>query len=171
MKRCRDGKAYWSLLHLTVCLPDICAALQSKNGDTKGALFVAWCNQFLKDPLLNGDETYMMRCKVLHQGRAVTGKTGRYSGFSFGQPASHGTVDHKRVDGPVLHLDVGEFSNEVKQAVERWIQHIESNSNSAEALAVEKNLPSLVRINAAKVPVPSGLSGTNVQIAVIHKTN
>lgn len=43
--RCRQAKAYWSLLHVTICLPAICAALQAINGEAGKKLYIAWCDQ------------------------------------------------------------------------------------------------------------------------------
>src|SRR2546428_8678746 len=99
MERCRKGRAYWSLLHVTVCLPDICAALQSSDARTSGRRYIDWCDRHLADAALSGEERYWMRCKVLHEGRASTGNPGRYSGFAFTQPAPNGQVDHRRVEG------------------------------------------------------------------------
>ena len=171
MNLCRANKAYWCLLHVTICLPDICAALQSNTGETSGGLYKKWCDQFLNDPRLTGAEAWEMRCKVLHQGRATTTKPGRYYGFAFGQPALNGTVDHKRINGNVLHLDVGMFSDEMKQAVEKWIHHIESNLQSTQAVAVEKNLSSLVKVTSVRIRAPSGPSGGGFQISTIIKTH
>src|SRR5258706_13882456 len=98
MDRCRNGNAYWSLLHVTVCLPDICASLGSDNGETSRTRYVAWCDRYLPDPLLSGPERYRMRCEVLHHARASTDQPGRYIGFSFGQPTPSGQEDHRRVD-------------------------------------------------------------------------
>lgn len=42
MNRCRAGKAYWCLLHVTVCLPDICAALQSRTANRAAADAGRW---------------------------------------------------------------------------------------------------------------------------------
>ena len=39
--------------------------------------------------------------------------------FAFGQPHSSGAVDHLRVDGFTLHIDVGELYNETRQAIEK----------------------------------------------------
>src|SRR5438128_1754411 len=124
MEKCRAAKAYWSLLHVTICLPDICAALQWPDAETTRARYIAWAEQFLHDPILTGAERYRMRCKVLHQGRARTNQPGRYSGFAFGQPSETGEVDHNRVDGSILHLDVGKLADETKAGVERWIAEI-----------------------------------------------
>src|SRR5689334_14961380 len=109
MKRCQSGNAYWSLLHVLVCLPDICAALQSKDGETNRTRYKDWCGKFFSEPLLNPEERYRMRCKVLHQGRATTDHAARYSGFAFGQPVGLVT-DHLRLDGRILHLDVARLA-------------------------------------------------------------
>src|SRR6266496_3477739 len=151
MKRCRTGRAYWALLHVTVCLPDICAALQSANGETTGVRYTAWCDQYLTNPMLTGSERWQMRCKVLHQGRASI-PAGRYDGFSFAQPALTGEIDHMRLAGKTLVLDVGKIAEEMKGAVERWIQHLESNLSGTEATNAAKNLPSLIQVRQFKLP-------------------
>jgi hypothetical protein len=169
MDRCRTAKAYWSLLHVTVCLPDICAALGSPDGKTTGKLYIAWVDQFLPDPLLTGAERYRMRCKVLHEGRAGTNQPGRYSGFSFGQPAETGEVDHKRVEGTTLHLDVGKLADETKAGVDRWIGAIRANHTSADFLTVQTNLPNLVRLNRVVLIRPE--PGVGFSISIVNKTN
>ena len=151
MNRCERAGAYWALLHVTVCLPDICAALQAPDGEAKGKRYVAWCDTFAADPLISGAEWYRMRCKVLHQGRARTDASGRYSGFAFGQPAKTGHVDHKRVDSGILHVDVGCLAVEMKGAVESWIRWLDAHPSSREAIAVEKNVQSLIRVGQSQV--------------------
>jgi hypothetical protein len=59
--------AYWSLLHVTVCIPDICSALESNNCEATGLKYKKWCKRFLADRKLTAKERYRMRCKVLHQ--------------------------------------------------------------------------------------------------------
>ena len=146
MDKCRQAKAYWTLLHVTICLPDICAALQSADGQARSDTYIRWCDQYFSEPRLTGSERYRMRCKVLHQGRATTDQPGRYTGFAFGQPATSGAIDHMRSDGQTLHLDVGELATETRGAVERWIKDLEARPSSVEAANVAKNLQSLVRV-------------------------
>jgi len=155
MDRCRSARAYWALLHVTVCLPDICAALESADGETRGARYVAWCNQHLADPLLSGLERWQMRCKVLHRGRASIAE-GRYDGFSFAQPAENGQVDHRRVEGATLVLDVGMLTTEMTAGVRRWIQHHERNPSSSEAAYIQRNLPALIRVRQFPFPPTAG---------------
>lgn len=146
MQKCLSSGAYWSLLHVVVCLPDICAALSSSDGESKGPRYVKWCDRFANDPALTGAERWQLRCKVLHQGRAATGKSGRYTAYAFGKPAQTGEIDHKRVQGTTLHLDVGELARETTTAVNTWITWIAANPTSSEAKNVNKNLPALVQV-------------------------
>lgn len=157
MDRCCSARTYWALLHVTVCLPDICAALQSRDGETKGPRYVAWCDRYLVDPLLSGAERWQMRCKVLHQGRASINAPGRYDGFSFAQPASNGRVDHRRLEGSALVLDVGMVAGETRTGVEQWIRHLEANPVSVEAVNAHRNLPSLIRVRQFPLPPVPGV--------------
>ena len=88
--------------------------------------------------------------------------------FAFGQPHSSGAVDHLRVDGSTLHIDVAELYKETCQAIEKWIVTLEGNLASAEANNVAKNLPLLVRVTTSIVPVPTS-AGTS--FVTINKTN
>jgi hypothetical protein len=136
---------------------------------------VSWCDQYLRSGALTGAEMYRMRCKVLHQGRAATNQPGRYSGFAFGQPAADGAVDHGRVDGSVLHLDVGELSREIRVAVESWFASLEASTAGAAAVATASNLQSLVRVVEMPVQMAMVASTTPVTttpiVITITKTN
>jgi hypothetical protein len=160
MERCRTGSAYWSLLHVTVCLPDICAALQSGDARTTGKRYIDWCDQHLRDAKLTGEERYVMRCKVLHEGRATTGHPGRYSGFAFTQPAPLGDVDHRRVEGTTLVLDVGRLSAEYQKGVRKWIRAVEAHPADPTATHVEANLQTIVRVR--QKPMPTRVPGITI---------
>lgn len=170
MHRCERAKTYWALLHIVVCLPDICGALESKKGEVKGGKqYKEWCRRYLRDPMLLPDERYDMRCKVLHQGRAKAHieSVGRYTSFEFGQPGADGTVDHLRTVGKTLHLDVGQMANEMRRGIEQWFDYLEANPSGPEATNVAEHLPSLVRVEM--VPYPSQASPGN--FVLMAKTN
>ncbi len=169
MQKCLSSGAYWSLLHVVVCLPDICAALASSDGRSEGQRYIKWCDRFTHDPALTGAERWVLRCKVLHQGRAATGKSGRYTAFAFGKPAETGEIDHKRVQATTLHLDVGELAREATTAVNGWIAWLASNSASNEAKNVSKNLPALVQVTTHVVSQPNPKFG--YAIFSVAKTN
>jgi hypothetical protein len=156
MDLCRSAGAYWSLLHVTVCLPDICAALQSDDGKaTPSSRYKDWCKQYLHNAMLDEVERYEIRCKLLHQGYASADKgKGRYKGFSFAQPIDKGPIIHNTLDGDTLILDVDMLSKEMRKGVEDWIQHLGKNPSSPEASYTMKNLPSLVRVRQFTLPIP-----------------
>jgi hypothetical protein len=72
-ERCRKTEALWALLHVTVCIPDICAALRDgprKVGEA-GLTYRRWCDDYLGDPgpdgVLTSAARWEMRNKVLHE--------------------------------------------------------------------------------------------------------
>jgi len=148
---CRKAKAFWALLHITVCLPDICAALESDGGEATGKLYIKWCDKYLPSTALSGEERYSMRCTVLHQGCSFLRQPARYRGFAFGQPSQSGAIDHNRVEGTVLHLDVGELATEMKHGVQKWINDIEADKGRVSKNG-ERNLNSLVRVRVERAP-------------------
>ena len=170
MERCRANKAYWSLLHVTVCIPDICGALESDNGESTKAGYIAWSDHYLPDQLLTGAERYRMRCKVLHQGRASTDQPGRYDGFAFTQPPTIGRPCHREIDGKTLVLDVGQLAVETQAGAERWFQALESAPTTAAALNTERYLPSLVQVRQVLAPRQIDVFGGTVPI-IINRTS
>ena len=154
MDKCEKKKAYWALLHVTVCLPAICAALQSTDGESTGQRYKEWCDKYLTNPLISSFERYQMRCKVLHQGTASIDGSRRYKGFSFSSPAANDQTYHEIVEEQTLVLDYGSLSSEVRKGVEQWISYIYSNANSPESVNVINNLPSLIQTRIAKMPQP-----------------
>jgi hypothetical protein len=164
MQRCRDATAYWSLLHVTTCLPAICAAMQTDSGDTKGEdrkLYAAWCDLYLQEPRLKGIECYEMRCKILHQGRAQA-DAGRYTGFAFIQPAPAGPAYHLVVENKTkLVVDVSRLADEMQQAVRRWISALESNPTAPAAINAARHVTSLVQVRPFRVPQPPGTPPTS----------
>lgn len=162
MNQCRSpgARTYWALLHVTVCLPDICAALQDASGETTGQRYRDWCDKYLQNPKISSEKRYQMRCKVLHQGRAT--------GFAFTQPAATGEVYHEQLDpNGTFVVDVGLLANEVRRGVERWIAYLEANPTSQEAVNVERNLPSLVQVRRFEIPPKPGMP----QVSVLPVTN
>jgi hypothetical protein len=160
MDRCRNTGAYWALLHITVCMPDICGALESSDGEASKAKYIDWFDRYWSDSILNGDECYRMRCKVLHQARSLTDRPGRYLGFAFGQPSNDGQIYHKQINKNVLHLDVGELEKELRIGIKKWINDMESLRDTLNSNNVENNIREVVRVTQYVVPQqPSDLSG------------
>jgi hypothetical protein len=157
--QCRSARAYWALLHLTVCLPDICSALEADDGEASGKKYEAWCNTFLHDPHLTGAERWAMRCKVLHQGRAsLDQKAKRYDGFSFTRWSPLVASEHLKVRGKTLTVEVDALSQEMWTGINGWAQAREKQPRTHASINVSKHLPSLVRVRAVQVPLTGALA-------------
>ena len=100
----------------------------------------------------------------MHVGGASISKSKRYDGFSFAQPAAGGELDHKRLEGKTLILDVGEIASEMKDGVVRWIRELEGNPSSVVAVNAALNLPSLIQVR--KFPHPSVLDSLGSPVIV-----
>jgi hypothetical protein len=154
MARCEFARCYWALLHVMVCLPDICAALEADDGETNGGRYVDWCNRRLTpDALLTGADRWEMRCRLLHQGRGRV-RRGQYKRFSFGQPNANNDTDHRRVDvgTRTLFLDVGLFAGELRAGVQGWAAALEGAPRSRRARNVARNMGDLVRVEQVVIP-------------------
>jgi hypothetical protein len=126
MELCVKGRAYWALLHVLVVLPDVCAAMERKGGDTNPDAYREWCTRFLcvSDPVMTPQDWYRLRCMLLHQGRTRDEKgQSQYEHFRFGHPPGDTpSTLHRRIetvkDGRLIHLDVLELSKDVRRAMQ-----------------------------------------------------
>ncbi len=152
MDRCRKAKCYWALLHLVLVLPDVCAAMETDNGETKGELYKQWCAKYLSDHLIQSNDWYQMRCRVLHQGITQdTNQRSQYTNVAFSQPSEHGMRVHRCVnetpEGKVLQLDVGEMEKEMRAALSnRWFVQLLKQEQPQIVLNVTRNANRIVRL-------------------------
>jgi hypothetical protein len=153
MARCATAKCYWALLHLVIIMPDICVALESIRGKAKSEHYMGWCHRYLASPCLSSKEWYEICYLILHQGRTKRLK-GRYAGYSFQQPESYSTAIHRHLVGGILHLDVHELTREMREAMNRWFEEIETNIYPNCSQNVARNISSLVRLYPSVLPAP-----------------
>src|ERR1700693_5482967 len=98
---------YYVALFSALALPDICAALESPDGEAKGDRYIAWFDRHAASGFLTGETAYYFRCAMLHQGK--TGHPKGYSKIVFVEPGASGTVFHNNVMNDALNLDVRIF--------------------------------------------------------------
>jgi len=145
MQRCRDLNLGWALLHLVVCMPDICAALA--HGETSGARYEHWCATYLPAGPLNEDERYEIRCKLLHQGSTLPQPRDRnaiirWDNVRFMPP---GSGRHGEREGGTWLLDVGHLHDEMVTGMRAWFGAVEAGT-AVGAADVSVNLPKLVTV-------------------------
>jgi hypothetical protein len=157
MDRCRGGDAYWSLLHVVVALPDICAALQAGNGETTPNRYKDWCRLYCPPDVLTADDYWDMRNIVLHQGRTRT-RRGRF--YKFTKPSERGNVVHRWAAGDVIVLDVGELAAEMTASVRAWFVDLQTAARASCLVNVAHHLPSLVMVHDQELPGVGGVTFT-----------
>lgn len=113
---------YYVSLFSALALPDICAALESPNGEASKAKFIAWFDAHVApryNGFLDGESCYYFRCSMLHQG-STHHPRGRYSRIIFLEPGNSGMVFHNNIMNDALNIDVRIFCEDICAAVECW---------------------------------------------------
>lgn len=147
-------KLYYLALMMTLALPDICAALESPDGESSGKQYKNWYNANLQRKFqpLTAVDVWKLRCGVLHQGR-VSHPDMQFERVIFTLPG-RGFI-HGNIFDRVLNLDLTRFCNDVMQSVRDWLGANQTNPN------VIKNLPNLVQFR------PHGLPPSMIGMPVI----
>jgi len=131
---------YYLAMMMTLSLPDICAALESDDGETSGSKYRAWYDTWVADGYssLTADDCYRIRCGVVHQGRFGHPHM-RYARVLFTVPNVKGTVFHENISNDALNLDVVIFCRDIMQCVSQWYA---AKQNDPHVVA---NMPRLVQ--------------------------
>jgi hypothetical protein len=131
LKIALDNKLYITAINTALIIPDICSALQSENGETKGSKYENWFNKYVSDKyynMLNGNDVWKLRCASLHQGTLNKG----YKSFEkiiFQIPTNNGFFVHCNMLNNCLSLDIDTFVNDILNGYKSWILDMENNEN------------------------------------------
>jgi hypothetical protein len=109
-------------LGAALAIPDMCAAMESADGRTEGARYKQWFDHHVAPRyagFLTGEDCYMLRCSMLHQGTTQHPK-GNFARFLFTE-AGGGVVMHNNVMNDALNLDVVRFVDDIVGAAVAWI--------------------------------------------------
>ena len=158
--RCLNAKCYWSLLHLLVVMPAICAALETPTGDSSGDGYMNWCRRYFdRDPRFTDKDRYGIRVALVHQGRTTVDERGQYRSYSFVPPTVpdvHLTVRDFSPDHKNLTVDVARLAHETKRAMQAWF----ADTRDKRRANVAPNLPLLARQGRAEIPSATGVIWT-----------
>jgi hypothetical protein len=146
IERALQARVYYLALVVALTLPDICAALESPDGQTDRDRYKVWYNANLggRYGALTDADCYSLRCGVVHQGRFGHPKMG-YGRVVFSLPGT-GIFLHNNIVNDALKLDVGQFCRDMVQAARRWFASKQNDPT------VQANLPNLVQLR------PQGLA-------------
>jgi hypothetical protein len=113
---------YYVALFSALALPDICAALESTDGQASKSKFIAWFDTHVApryNGFLDGETCYYFRCSMLHQG-STQHPRGRYSRIIFVEPGNSGMILHNNIINDALNIDVRIFCEDICEASEKW---------------------------------------------------
>lgn len=154
--RALRAKLYYVAIAMTLTIPDICAALESQNGETSGPKYKAWynANMAARYPNITDVDIWSLRCGVLHQGRYGHPKM-QYERILFTVPNAQNNVFHNNIINDALNLDVILFCRDVVDCARIWFGGKQND------LVTQNNLANLVRLR------PQGLAPYIVGIPLI----
>ena len=121
-------------------IPDIAAALDSKDGETSKKKYIAWFDKYVgpyvqndvqnvsHDPILTGGECYRFRCSLLHQGKSSNSQS-YYKKIFFIEPGTSNMIGrYNRIESngiKLLQIDLNSFCLEIIAATRDWLGKVE----------------------------------------------
>lgn len=128
IKRGLDAGVYQLALGTALCIPDICAALESSDGKTSGRRYKDWYNRYVgKKLMLTADDCYYLRCSYLHQGSTQHEKS-QYEKVIFVEPNPFGVFHNNVIEG-ALNIDIIVFCEDLIESASDWLEDIKENPN------------------------------------------
>ncbi|MBS3185398.1 hypothetical protein JIQ88_10290 [Pseudomonas sp. PCH44] len=126
-----EDRNWYAALFISLSLPDICARLESSDDKTNGMKYAAWFDRYLssvysaempfgKHVFMSGDDCYVLRCSMLHQGLSDVShqkKKGVLDKFYFSS-----TGHHMNQVESVLQLNVARFCQDIIGGVNDWYE-------------------------------------------------
>ena len=126
-----EANLYYLSLFVTLSMPDICGAIESKNGEASGKKYEDWFNQYVApkyNGVLSGADCYMFRCSLLHQGRSQHPK-GNYSRIFFIEPSATTNIFHNNIMNNALNIDVRIFCRDIIDGVSQWLLEVQGTES------------------------------------------
>ncbi|MDP2694408.1 MAG: hypothetical protein Q8O58_06035 [Gallionella sp.] len=154
--RALDAGLYYLAIAMALTIPDICAALESQNGETSGPKYKAWytANLGAQYPNVTDADCWSLRCGVLHQGRCGH-QNMQYGRILFTIPNAQNNVFHNNIINDALNLDAVRFCHDVVACARLWYARKQNDP------VVQSNLPNLVQLR------PQGLAPYMVGMPLI----
>ncbi|PGU29604.1 hypothetical protein COD66_23150 [Bacillus cereus] len=128
IERGLDAGVYHLSLGMALCIPDICAALQSDDGKASGRKYKEWYNKYVGDKLrMSADDCYYFRCSFLHQGSTQHEKS-KYKRIIFVEPNSN-FFFHNNILNDALNIDVAQFCRDLTESARKWLEDVKADEN------------------------------------------
>ena len=142
-----ESGLYYVALFTALAVPDICAALESEDGETNGTRYRRWFDEWMPAhyrPFIDGKTCWQFRCSLMHQGSTIHNQS-RYKRVLFLEPGSSMGRIHLGDANGALVIDVVEFCNDIGSAATRWWRDRSANE------IVRSNLVMIVARHASGI--------------------
>ena len=116
---------YYVALFSALAIPDICAALESSDGEARSDRYIKWYERNVDSSPVTGQDIYRFRCSLLHQGR-TTHRKSSFSRIIFIEPGAEITLFHKWVVRDALLINVQMFVSDILAAAMQWLVKAEN---------------------------------------------
>lgn len=145
-----EKKIHYLAVVSVLTLPDVCSALEADDGRATPQRYKDWVDKHVS-PIysrLTGQDLYMLRCGVVHQGR-LGPRHMQYDLIVFTiEGAMHNNIS--QYDGDknqlVLQLDANHFCHDLIKIVRQWYAEKENEPN------VKRNLPFVLQLRPKGLP-------------------
>jgi len=133
-----QNENWFAGLFLTLCIPDICGALEEPNAAV-GNRYKKWFNENLnnKYEMFTAEDCYYFRCSCLHQGFEKHEKI-NFDKVHFIPPPPRQNIVHQNNLNGVIQMQVDIFSSDMAEAADKWYKT--KAKNNPEILSRMNNL-------------------------------
>lgn len=141
-----ENGLFYLALYGALTLPDICGALESKNGRASGAKYKKWIRSNVAGQAEEADELYGLRCSLVHQGQSLP--HGGHFPIAFmapGAPRLH-NLSTMVGDDQVGWISIELLVDEVTKAAEIWLEEY------GETQIVKRNMEKFARLRPEGLP-------------------
>lgn len=152
---------WFASLFLALCMPDICAAIETPQNNNVGERYKRWFNENLAtiySPIFSADDCYYFRCSCLHQGLDIHAKLA-HDRIHFITPPTNNIIIHCNMLNNVLQMQIDIFCQDVTSAVDSWYENIikkdkkmQSRIDGLIKIHNQKSLEPFIVINSAQDP-------------------
>lgn len=118
---------YYLSLFAALAIPEICGAVDSKDGQASKENYVNWFDKYVGprcQEFFTGEDCYYFRCSLLHQG-SFPHRQGKYYRILFVEPSAIDSDLHCRIVEGALVLDIRIFCQEMIKGTEKWLEEKE----------------------------------------------
>jgi hypothetical protein len=138
-----SANLYYLSLFVALCIPDICGALESENGEAHKDKYLKWNKEYLINVRpekygnqLSAEHIYYFRCAILHQGRTKHDSKIEYKRILFIEPGIKTGIDsiHCCIVGSSgqdksLLINLTQFCADIINGAKTWLNNNANNQN------------------------------------------